>query len=51
VSFRQILIIGAVVLFILGALFFFGLGSVATATAAGLVAVGLACYAAAAVVP
>ena len=50
-TFRQILIIAAVVVFILAAIFFFGVGSVGAMTAAGLVAVGLACYAGAAVVP
>ena len=40
-------VIGALVLFILAALFFFGVGNVALTTDLGLVSTGLACLAAA----
>ena len=42
-----ILVIAAVVLFVLAALFLFGLGNVNQSTDLGLVAAGLACLAAA----
>lgn len=42
-----LLTVAAIVLFILAALFFFGLGSISKDTDFGLVAAGLACFAAA----
>jgi hypothetical protein len=48
---RFVFLIGAIILFILAALFLFGLGNVKTTTDFGLIAVGLAAYVAAALVP
>lgn len=51
VHLKWIFIIGAIVVFILAALFLFGVGNVKEATSLGLIAVGLAALAAASITP
>jgi hypothetical protein len=51
IGFGMILRIGALVVFILAALFFFGVGSISLANTLGLVAAGLAAWVGSTLVP